>query len=1181
MKRKSSLFPVAIIAAVLYGANGAAIADDTEIFESEPIGGAAARPNIMLIIDTSGSMVDNNVTQAMDYDPLIAYRTANSCNGNRIYWKLASQSAAVSCGNNYIDAATLVCKAAKDRVDTLGYHTIASTAQWSGSGRQWGALSTAWHSTSYPVECAEDRAIGHGRADGDNLLPSVSNGPFTSNPAQATDLIGNTYVFYSGNYLNYLANAGSDSLVTLTRLEVVKSVARRFLDSLSNVNVGLMRFQNKDSSRGAADGGYVIHEFAPIETARDALKSQITGLNGNSYTPLSETLYEAYLYWKGGTPRYGNTTTSTAYSYSIDAARVSAGGNYKSPLTNACATNFNVLLTDGDPTGDKDADSSITGLTGMVGTTIGTTVGTANVCSNNGGSGTSVAGQSAGDGKCLDDIAKYMFDNDLYDDPDVEADSDPKNNVRTYVIGFGTGISDASIMGSTAKAGNGKAYVATDTITLTEAFQDIARDVIEDNVSFSAPVVAVNSFNRTQNLNDLFITVFAPSEQYHWAGNVKKYFLDHEGTIRDSRMDAAVDDGFFAAGTRSFWSEEDDGPTVTLGGSAHKLPDPADRNVYTDVVPSSALSAAANHVVSTNADQFEASDLGLPDAATEEQIEDHIDWIRGADVDDGDEDGVTDEGRFVMGDPLHARPAVVIYRGTESDPEPVIYAATNDGYLHAIDPDDGSELWAYIPSELLPRTVRLREDAVSSAKQYGLDGSIRAHKIDRDNDGIVEEDDGDRVLLFFGMGRGGSNYYALDVTDENNPELLWRHGTGDTFIGLGQTWSTPVVTRINVAGTTQNADKLVLVFGGGYDPTQDDISYNTDNTGNRLFIVDAISGNVLWHAGPTNVAGLGFDSTANFTHALMTNSFAADVRVIDITGDGFADRMYAADTGGRVWRFDIFNGNAAGTASSDGGSVENSLVTGGVFASLGIADGNGTAPGDSRKFYNAPDAALVGTGAGRYINIAIGSGHRGHPKDTQITDRIYGLRDYRPFALLTQEQYNDPDAFETILDSALTDVTTNVTATIPANGKGWKITLDAGEKSLSEARTFQGAVLMTTFNPNGRSSVVSSGCRSNSGINAFYALKVADGSPYTGTEPEDRRNFLEQGGLAPEPVIVFPPPQPPDPPCTGEDCPAPDPDPPPPPTPPPPPACLIGVEKCDISFGSGPVKTFWSQKEVD
>lgn len=1195
MTRTTKPLVAAIAATLTFWCAGAPLADDTEIFVSEPKDGAAARPNILLIIDTSGSMVSNRVTQPMDYDPIIRY--SGNCNQDNIYWKTGSGS--VSCGsssstrNQYVEPAALVCKTAKDVIDALGTYVSASTAQWNGSNVRWEALRSDQHTTKNWVECQADAAIRHGLVVDDGKLPANGStyGPFTSDAAQAVSLAGqNTYTFYSGNYLNYLSNLGSDNLVTLTRLEVVKSVARRFLDSLSGVNVGLMRFQQlpfslpDNGGTGNAQGGYVIHEFAPIETARQTLKDQITAMDAISTTPLSETLYEAYLYWKGLTPRYGNNKTAGQYSYSVDAARVSAGGAYKSPLTNSCSANFNVFLTDGDPTRDTDADTNIAGLTGMQSAAEPSAP---NVCSENGGDGKASL-QLVGDGRCLDDIARYMYDQDLLVDTSItDRTKDPTNNVRTYTIGFGTGIVDTSILGSTAKFGGGKAYVATDSISLTEAFQDITRDVSESPVSFSAPTVAVNAFNRTQNLNDLFMTVFEPSDQYHWPGNLKKYRLMANGTIKDDSdpPEDAVnpDTGFFADGTRSFWSSADDGPKVVLGGAANKLPDPATRSIYTDLSTGS-LKASGNLIDDDN-DLITRTLVGLPDTATDAQLDAHISWIRGADADDGNGDNNVAEGRFVMGDPLHARPVSVIYRGTTTAPVGVLYTATNDGYLHAIDPETGIEKWAYIPSELLARTPALRANDVSAVKRYGLDGNIRAFKLDRNGNGIVDGDGtnatDDRVLLFFGQGRGGSNYYALDVTNEDNPKLLWKHGgiTGDNaFLGLGQSWSTPVVTRVNVSDKTQNADKLVIIFGGGYDVTQDNVGYNTDDVGNRLFMVDAINGTVLWHAGPTNTAGLGYDSTANFTHPKLANSIPADIRVIDMSGDGFADRMYASDTGGRIWRFDIFNGRGSGTSSGRSGTPwgtnsSTPLVTGGPLASLGFAEGVGTSPGDARKFYVAPDASLVTTASNQtFVNLAIGSGMRGAPKNTLVTDKIYSIRDHSPFVQMTQQQYAD---FDVIADNttSLVDITSTLSPTIADNGAGWKITLGTGEKVLAEARTFQGALLISTYDADAEATTNNGGCTTTSGRNGLFVVKVLNGDPFADRdgdatiETEDRRGDLAQQGLAPEAVIIFPSPDDPTN-CQGAAC-------------SPPPVCLVGLENCGVSFADAPVKTFWSQRDVD
>jgi type IV pilus assembly protein PilY1 len=1187
MRTAKPLIAAMAVALTLWS-GGTPLADDTEIFQSTPIDGVAARPNILLIIDTSGSMVTNKVTQAMDYDPLTPYGVGG-CKVDAIYWAVG---ATPTCSSNSVPRSAMACKTALDKIDALGTAISPNTAQWRASPKNWGDLAP---DITTSVECNDDfiDPMNHGLADNDGKRPGNGpNGPYTTDKTQMISLVGmKQYTFASGNYLNYLANLGNDNQVTLTRLDIVKSVARRFLDSLSNVNVGLMRFQNRNATSaygdgkdpGPAEGGYVIHEFAPIETARQTLKDQITALNGNSYTPLSETLFEAYKYWKGEQPKFGDESTATRYSYSVNAARVSVGGRYKTPLGNTCGTNFNVLLTDGDPTQDKSADSDIKGLPGEVSTD---TPGVSGTCSANGGAGDASIGQDKGDGNCLDDIAKYMFDKDLFDDPAItDPKLEPVNNVRTYTIGFGSGITDTSILGSTAKFGGGKAYVATDAISLTEAFEDIQRDVVDADVSFSAPTVAVNAFNRTQNLNDLFMTVFKPSDQYHWAGNLKKYRLMANGTIKDSSTPIAKDavnsnTGFFADKTRSFWSSVDDGPDVELGGAAHRLPvDTTKRNVYTDLAGGT-LTATGNSVVDTN-NALNRTNTGLggtaPASGTDDELKKHINWIRGADVEDSNENGSKTDQRFEMGDPLHARPVSVIYRGTSTAPVGVVYAATNDGFLHAIDPGTGDELWSYIPSELLPRMGALRDNDVSPVKRYGLDGNVRAFKLDRDGDGLVET--GDKVLLFFGQGRGGSNYYALDVTDEKSPKLLWKHGgiNGDnTFVGLGQSWSTPVVTRVDVSGATQNADKLVLIFAGGYDVTQDNVGYNTDDVGNRIFIVDAISGTVLWHAGPSSVSGLGHDSTANFFHPKLTNSIPGDIRVVDMTGDGFADRMYMADTGGRIWRFDINNGKVAGTGNNSapfGSTGTNSLVTGGPIASLGFADGVGTSPADARKFYVAPDASLLTTASNHtFVNLAIGSGMRGSPKNTQVTDKLYSIRDHRPFAPMSQDEYN---TFTVIADNnaTLIDVTSTVNPTLADLGAGWKITLPAGEKVLSEARTFQGAVLFSSYDPDGGKANQVSACTATQGSNDLWIVKALNAAPFAdrdvdGTlETEDRRGDLSQQGIAPEAVIIFPSPDDPTN-CQGAAC-------------SPPPVCLVGLENCGITFTDAPVKTFWSQKDVD
>ncbi len=85
---------------------------------------------------------------------------------------------------------------------------------------------------------------------------------------------------------------------------------------------------------------------------------------------------------------------------------------------------------------------------------------------------------------------------------------------------------------------------------------------------------------------------------------------------------------------------------------------------------------------------------------------------------------------------------------------------------------------------------------------------------------------GETVRIYFGMRRGGSEYYGLDVTDRNAPTLLFKIGPNEAgtkrLTNAGQSWSTPAVARVNISGGRRRTPcKQVLVFGGGYDTVQD------------------------------------------------------------------------------------------------------------------------------------------------------------------------------------------------------------------------------------------------------------------------------------------------------------------------------------------------------------------------
>jgi type IV pilus assembly protein PilY1 len=566
---------------------------------------------------------------------------------------------------------------------------------------------------------------------------------------------------------------------------------------------------------------------------------------------------------------------------------------------------------------------------------------------------------------------------------------------------------------------------------------------------------------------------------------------------------------------------------------------PLARKVYT-YLGVAALTNAVNRVAKTNVLITDALlNTGLPGDPTRDET---IDFINGLDP--------SGQPRNEMGDPMNSQPVSVIYGPPSGSPpnevdNARVYFATNDGYLHSIDTNDGSEEWAFLPPEFLSDQAELFTDDSTAAKRYGIDGNLRVQTFG-DSDGIVEPADGEKVYLFFGMRRGGDVYYGLDITYPDAPTVLWRRD-GVSLPGMGQSWATPTPTRITVQGATQNAEKMALVIGGGYDPSQDNTAASTDTIGNSIYIIDSASGNLLWRGSGNAGASKNFSA--------MQYAIPADVKVVDLNGDRFADRMYAADMGGQVWKFDIVNGQPAA-----------SLVNGGVFAQLGSAPLASPTVQETRRFYYPPDIAAVNNDDFNFIHVGIGSGHRAHPNATVNEDRYYALRDYAAFTSQTQAQY---DVFTPITDAALVDVTDDIAAVVPQGSPGWKFELRIGgfrgEKVLAEARTFDDQVFFNTYTPNAGSG---SGCIPALGLRRQYILSLFTGGPVTNldgpvTDPldEDDRFIESDGAPPPRTEFIFLE----DPNCVGETC----------------------VDRCAglecglENFNTNPIRTFWSQESVD
>ena len=657
---------------------------------------------------------------------------------------------------------------------------------------------------------------------------------------------GGTYrVLRTGNYRNYIASGGD---LEVEKLVIAKQVITEFLNTVNGVKIGAMVFNH--------DQGGHIHTTVKSLTSsnRTQLINDINAITASNYTPLAETLYEAGLYFKGGSSYFNSGVT------------------YTSPIEYTCQRNYVIVITDGAPTQDQD---------NILPTVIG---------DRDGDQREPIGAPNDPNyptygSDYLDDVARYLYDTDL------RTDLSGTQNISTYTIGF---TIDNDLLNRTSTQGHGKYFYSQNAQQLADAFQNIIDEILAKTSSFVAPVVPVSRMERTQSGDKLYLALFKPVQNKMWDGNIKKYGIAQQynynytikpGDILDANGQLALDsDGQFFETARSYWTASGlmDGGDAGKGGVGQILMNrdftvfnPSSgipRKIYTYLGTNSYLTDSSNRFDTTN---ITPAMLGLgADTSARDKL---VKFVYGYDAYDDDGNSITDEKKdWILGSFLHSRPLVVHYGASQS----VIFAGSNDGMLHAFDDATGEELWGFIPPNLLSKLHALHEDVL----EIFVDGSPRAY-ITRDTDGSIT-----KAIVMFGQRRGGNRYHALDVTNPQVPKYLWEINPAMAdYAEMGQTWSTPYIGRINY-GT---GEKWVAFISGGYDTNQDNDPVSlADTIGRAVYVVDVLDGSLI----------------KRFSYAeipTMTYSIPSDITRIDASDDGKIDRLYVGDMGGRMWRFDI------------------------------------------------------------------------------------------------------------------------------------------------------------------------------------------------------------------------------------------------------------------------------------
>lgn len=452
----------------------------------------------------------------------------------------------------------------------------------------------------------------------------------------------------------------------------------------------------------------------------------------------------------------------------------------------------------------------------------------------------------------------------------------------------------------------------------------------------------------------------------------------------------------------------------------------------------------------------------------------------------------------------------------------IVYYGDNGGVFHAVNgnqdnpagstlPAPGNELWGFIPSEMFGKLNRQRTNSpqlelsttpggISPAprpKDYFVDGPIGLYQ------DVLANGTTTTAYIYLTMRRGGGLVYVLDVSDPATPKLKWKvdnttlwkvSGTGEVttvasgLSELGQTWSQPKVARVAHGG----GGKWVLIFGAGYATEEDDEPPVTaDTMGRGIFILDAFTGELVWKAtyGASNACS-GSTTQAACTVTGMKYSIPADITLLDRDLDsyGYIDRLYAADTGGNIWRVDL---------EPDGSTPDKWRIY--KLAELGCSEGPCSIPPGTkaqRKFFFAPE---VITTSG-YDAVIAGTGDREHPlyvdEDDTRTNRLVLLKD----------TYTGKSAAG--MTAITNDDLRNKTDANCLSGKGYKYSLERGEKVVNAPLVTAGSVYFGTHKP---VAPELNACNSTLGTAKGYKLEPFNCAAPTSVE-------FAGGGMPPSPV---------------------------------------------------------------
>lgn len=734
---------------------------------------------------------------------------------------------------------------------------------------------------------------------------------------------------------------------------------------------------------------------------------------------------------------------------------------HPSPVSNTgCACNqYVVMLTDGLPTLDLNGKAwPPLGTDSAAGYEVSATFNLVN-----GGTVTTTdsnfsAKVLAGATTTLASTSDQALEDTIVKLRQLSSTTDADGGIQVYIIGMGAGVDPtknpaaAATMKAMALAGGTDGYFpGTTPERVVQYLRVIFAQIQAANQSSTA--VAVSSTSLQGNM--AVYQARYDSASYGWSGDLAAYPIDANGNVNQANPNWSARELMGADFGGAGWDTNRLAVTVN-SDTGHAVPF---RWSHLSTAQQGELSANWNTLSATEKSAF-GNRVNYGKAI--------LAYLRGNQANTQDNDGVFRNRMYLLGDIVHSAPLYVgapghaaigggyadFANGDAVDRTPVIYVGANDGALHAFNADTGHELFVYFPLPVFDRLTSLSLPSYDINHEFYVDGAPNAGN-------VKFEDSSWHTVLAGGLNSGGKGIYAIDVTDPSGyasetavaDNVLWTI-TNSTpgFSHLGLTYSQPQIVKIGCGDgpggdcADGSAATYAAIFGSGY---------NNDNGKPYLYVVNIETGGLI------RSIDLCGDDPGQCSTALA-NGLSTPV-TLSTTGGFVADRAYAGDLQGHLWRIDMSDADPTNwdagvlfTARSDNDDVQ--AIT--------------TQPVVSRSPVTASSATLGASGYG--IMVYFGTGrYLGQPDMMDArTQTLYGVLDTRSASSLNLMRSDL--AKRTLAQTMVAGKTVRMVSGSkidwdPQDGRlqyGWRMALPAsGERSITDPVFRSGRVIFTTFTP--------------------------------------------------------------------------------------------------------------------